>query len=85
MCYSTMLLSGIRHFVWAYEDIMGGGTNLPLDQLNTLYAGMRIDLVPGVLRRESLTLFQEFFRRYSYWHDSTLAEYTLAQSLEEKS
>ena len=30
MCYTTMLLSGIRSFVWAYEDVMGGGANLPL-------------------------------------------------------
>ena len=30
MCYSTLLLSGVRRFVWAYEDVMGGGTNLPL-------------------------------------------------------
>lgn len=82
MCFSTMLLSGIRTYVWAYEDIMGGGTSLPLDQLNPLYAQMDIELVPNVLRRASLRLFKDFFRNYSYWEDSILSEYTLAQTLE---
>ena len=44
MCYSTMLLSGVRSFVWAYEDVMGGGANLPLTLLNTLYAQMKVQL-----------------------------------------
>ena len=30
MCYVTLLLNGIRKFVYGYEDIMGGGTNLDL-------------------------------------------------------
>lgn len=79
MCYSTMLLSGIRRFVWAFEDIMGGGTNVPLKQLHDLYAGMQVELIPNVLRAESLALFQNFFRRHAYWRDSLLARYTLAQ------
>ena len=83
MCYSTLLLSGVRSFVWAYEDVMGGGANLPLSTLNTLYAQMRVQLVDRVLRPESLRLFQQFFRTGSYWQDSLLARYTLAQSLEE--
>ena len=82
MCYTTLLLSGIRRFIWAYEDVMGGGTNLPLDRLNRLYAKMRVECVPHVLRTESLALFQDFFRRYSYWEDSDLAHYTLEQNLE---
>lgn len=79
MCFATLLLSGVRRFVWAYEDVMGGGTALPLTQLPELYAGMEVKLVPGVLRGESVALFQEFFRRYAYWQDSPLARYTLAQ------
>ena len=82
MCYTTLLLSGIRSFVWAYEDIMGGGTNLPLDRLNQLYTEMQVECVPHVLRTESLVLFQDFFRRYSYWENSELARYTLEQNLE---
>jgi len=81
MCYTTMLLSGVRNFVWAYEDVMGGGANLPLYMLNTLYAQMRVHLLDRVLRGESLTLFQEFFRTGSYWQDSLLARYTLAQTV----
>lgn len=83
MCYSTMLLSGIRRFVWAYEDVMGGGGNLPLYMLNQLYAGMKVELVDNVLRTESLRLFQNFFSGYSYWQDSLLSRYTMAQPVEE--
>lgn len=79
MCYSTLLLSGIRRFVWAYEDVMGGGTSLPLQQLAPLYRDMQVKLVPDVLRKESLSLFARFFERYSYHQDSLLAEYTLVQ------
>lgn len=82
MCYTTLLLSGIRKFVWAYEDIMGGGTNLQLDRLNPLYTAMDVTIVPYVLRSESLALFQDFFRRFSYWADSPLARYTLDQDQE---
>ncbi len=84
MCYATLLLSGIRSFVWAYEDVMGGGANLPLYMLNTLYAQMRVHLVDRVLRAESLRLFQQFFQTGTYWQDSLLAHYTLAQPLEEE-
>lgn len=83
MCYATLLLSGVRSFVWAYEDVMGGGANLPLYMLNTLYAQMRVHLVDRVLRPESLLLFQQFFRTGAYWQDSLLARYTLAQTVEE--
>jgi tRNA(adenine34) deaminase len=81
MCYPTMLLSGIRTFVWSFEDVMGGGTNLPLSQLNALYAEMEVTLIHSVLREQSLDLFQKFFRAYPYWQDSLLSQYTLAQPL----
>ena len=83
MCFSTLLLSGVRNFVWAYEDVMGGGTNLPLSMLNPLYRGMEVHLLDQVRRDESLRLFQQFFRTGSYWQDSLLARYTLAQTPEE--
>jgi tRNA(adenine34) deaminase len=79
MCYSTMLLSGIRRFVWAYEDVMGGGTALPLSQVAPLYANMEVVLIPSVLREQSLTLFYKFFEQYSYWQNSLLEEYTKKQ------
>lgn len=82
MCFSTLLLNGIRTFVYAYEDAMGGGTNLPIAQLSPLYRQMQIQLVPGILRDESLALFKKFFTdpANGYWQGSLLADYTLGQS-----
>ena len=79
MCYGTLLLSGLRRIVWAYEDVMGGGTGLELARLNPLYREMRVELVGGVLRDEALALFQRFFREHDYWRGSLLARYTLEQ------
>lgn len=84
MCFSSLILNGIRKIVYSYEDVMGGGANLPLSALSPLYAGMEIDLVPAVLRSKSLALFQQFFQNPDnlYWQGSLLARYTLAQKLE---
>ncbi len=81
MCYSTMILSGIRHIVYAYEDVMGGGTNLPLQQLNPLYQNMKVEILPNILREQSLSLFKRFFSNpaNNYWKDSLLSSYTLSQ------
>lgn len=83
MCYSTLLLNGIRTIVYAYEDAMGGGTGLALEKLTPLYREMaaEITIIPHVLRQESLNLFKEFFADpdNGYWQDSLLSEYTLAQ------
>jgi tRNA(adenine34) deaminase len=81
MCFSTLILNGIRTIVYAYEDVMGGGTNVPLRALNPLYAAMEITVIPSVLRGKSLELFITFFQRPDnrYWRDSLLASYTLAQ------
>ena len=81
MCFSTLILNGIRTIVYAYEDVMGGGTNVPLRDLNPLYAAMEITVIPDVLRRKSLDLFVTFFSSPNnlYWRDSLLARYTLAQ------
>ncbi|MBU1139580.1 MAG: nucleoside deaminase [Proteobacteria bacterium] len=81
MCFSTLILNGIRRIVYAYEDVMGGGTNLPLAQLNPLYAKMEVTVIPHVMRQQSLGLFQRFFANpeNQYWKDSLLANYTLNQ------
>ena len=83
MCYSTMILNGIRNFVYAYEDVMGGGTNLPFDRLKPLYSEMKVHIIPHVLREQSLELFQQFFSNPEnlYWKDSLLADYTLNQNI----
>jgi tRNA(adenine34) deaminase len=81
MCFSSLILNNIRTIVFAYEDVMGGGTDLPLLQLKPLYASMDIRIIPHVLRSESIELFREFFAddNNGYWRDSQLAEYTLSQ------
>ena len=81
MCYATLLLNGVRTIVYAYEDAMGGGTSLDLASLTPLYREMKVELIPHVLRRESLDLFRKFFADpdNDYWRDSLLADYTLRQ------
>lgn len=78
MCYTTMLLSGIRHFVYGYEDVMGGGTSLELARLSPLYREMEVRVERDVLRDQCLLLFKRFFKTHSYWQGSLLADYTLA-------
>ena len=82
MCYSTLVVNGVRNIVYAYEDAMGGGTNLPLQQLAPLYASLRMNIEAGILREESLLLFQNFFRSSStsYLCDTLLCRYTLEQN-----
>ena len=81
MCYAALILSGIRRIVYAYEDVMGGGTACDLASLPPLYRNSRISVTPRVLRRESLDLFKTFFTNpgTSYWQGSLLASYTLSQ------
>lgn len=81
MCYSTMLLNGVRRIVYAYEDAMGGGTGLDLARLKPLYREMQVEVIPHIGRTASLELFRSFFSNpaNNYWPDSLLAEYTLAQ------
>ena len=79
MCYAAIILNGIKKIVYAYEDVMGGGTNIALDRLNSLYRDMRITVIPHVLREKSLMLLREFFSDpdNDYLRGSLLAEYTL--------
>lgn len=81
MCVSAILLSGVGRIVYAYEDVMGGGTDLDRSGLPSLYRDARLTVVGGVLRSESLMLFKRFFSdsANSYWADSPLSRYTLAQ------
>ena len=81
MCFSTLLLSGIRKFVYGYEDVMGGGCSLDLSGLAPLYRDMQPEIIPGIRRAECLALFQSFFNdpAHHYWRGSELAQYTLEQ------
>jgi tRNA(adenine34) deaminase len=81
MCYATLLISGIRAIVYAYEDAMGGAVSLHLDQLKPLYQAMTVSITPYILRDKSLHLFKRFFSigNSHYLSGTMLAQYTLAQ------
>jgi len=81
MCFGAILLYNIGRVVFAYEDVMGGGTRCDLRRLPPLYRSCRTVVTGAVRRRESLLLFKRFFSDPSngYWRGSRLAEYTLAQ------
>ncbi|MBI5590173.1 MAG: nucleoside deaminase [Deltaproteobacteria bacterium] len=82
MCFGAILISGIRHIVFAYEDVMGGGTRCDLSQMPPLYGSRPVALVPRILRDKSLFLFKSFFSNPDnpYLKDSLLAAYTLSAS-----
>jgi len=81
MCYAALILAGIGNIIYAYEDVMGGGSACELTRLKPLYKNSPITVVADVMRTESLQLFQAYFSNpaNSYWKNSLLAEYTLAQ------
>jgi len=82
MCYAAILLAGLGRIVYAYEDVMGGGTRCDLSGLPPLYRERQVPVISHVLRRESLALFRAFFANpdNAYWRDSLLARHTLEQS-----
>jgi len=81
MCYATLLVNGVTKIVYAYEDAMGGGTCLPLQQLTPLYRNIQPVIIPHVLREQSLALFKKFFAQADdgYLAGTYLAQYTLQQ------
>jgi len=81
MCYTAIIVNGIRRIVYAYEDVMGGGTNIDLRRLNPFYRDMKITVIPHVLRQESLMIFKRFFSdpQRDYLKGTLLAQYTLRQ------
>jgi tRNA(adenine34) deaminase len=83
MCFAAILLAGIGRIVYAYEDVMGGGTGCDRRTMAPLYRDATPIVVPGVMREESLVLFQRFFSDSgnAYWTDSLLSRYTLDQPI----
>ena len=79
MCFGAIILSNISNIVFAFEDIMGGGTGCDLEKLTPLYKKSSVSIIPGVLREKSLVLFKSFFSdpANTYWKGSLLADYTL--------
>jgi tRNA(adenine34) deaminase len=82
MCMGALMLSGIREVIYAYEDVMGGGTGYDWSKMAPLYKNNSITIIPHILREDSLKLFKTFFNNpeNSYWRNSLLAEYTLRQN-----
>ncbi|UCD79848.1 MAG: nucleoside deaminase [Desulfobacterales bacterium] len=83
MCYSALIIAGIGRIVYAYEDVMGGGTCCDLARLNPLYKNSAVKVVPNVLRAASLKIFKTYFAdpENHYLKQSLLAEYTLRQEI----
>lgn len=83
MCFSAIMLSGIGRIVYAYEDVMGGGTGCDRSTLPPLYRDAQLTVVSGVLRENSLALFRRFFSDSgnAYWAQSLLSKYTLDQPI----
>lgn len=81
MCYAALILAGLGKIVYAYEDVMGGGSSSDLSGLKPLYKNSPVTVIANVMRTESLKLFQAYFSNPAncYWENSLLAEYTLAQ------
>jgi tRNA(adenine34) deaminase len=82
MCFAALTLSRIGKVVYAYEDVMGGGTNCDLESLPPLYRTLGPRVVGGILRSESLALFKAFFgdAANTYWQGSLLESYTSDQA-----
>ena len=81
MCFGAILIHRIGRVVYAYEDVMGGGTACTLEEMPALYKNSKVSIISNVLRKESLALFKAFFSdpQNTYWKGSLLAEYTLKQ------
>ena len=79
MCFGAILLTGAEKIVYAYEDVMGGGTSCDLTKLPPLYRNCNISIVSGVMRQKSIKLFKEYFADFTnnYLKGTLLAEYTL--------
>lgn len=81
MCFGAAIICGILRIVYAYEDVMGGGTACSLENLPPLYKNSDIEVIPYILRDESLELFYRFFSdpKNTYLQGTILAEYTLCR------
>ena len=52
MCYTTLLLNGIRRIVYGFEDVMGGGCDLDLSALRPLYKDIDVEIIPHYNKRD---------------------------------
>ncbi len=77
MCYSALIINGIRTIVYAYEDVLGGGTDVDLKVLRPFYTAISVKIIPGILRQESIKLFKTFFSdpNNNYLKETVLAKH----------
>ena len=82
MCFGALLINQIRTIIYAYEDVMGGGTGINLSSMPPLYSQNKITIKGGVLRKQSLNLMKEFFNspQNKYLNNTFLAKYTINAS-----
>ena len=81
MCYSALVINGIRTIVYAYEDVLGGGTDVDLKVLRPFYTVINAEIIPGIPRHRSIKLFKTFFSNpnNNYLKETELAKHALNQ------
>lgn len=81
MCFGALLIGGIGKVVFAYEDAFGGGCHCDRQKLPPLYKSRPIEIIPNILRDQSITLLKSYFSQpqHTYLKGSFLATYTLSQ------
>ena len=79
MCFGAALISGIHRIVYAFEDVMGGGTSCSRESLPPLYRGADLTVIPHVCRDESAQLMRAFFSNpeNSYLRGTLFAAYAM--------
>ena len=85
MCTATLIVNKVQSIVYGFEDAMGGGTNLPLSMLSPLYASHPLQVIHGVMRRECLRLFYQFFANpnHQYLRNTLLAWHSISEGEKE--
>ncbi|MFO8111930.1 MAG: nucleoside deaminase [Desulfosalsimonadaceae bacterium] len=82
MCFGAILISGIHRIVYAFEDVMGGGTRCNRYEMPPLYRDIDLAIVGNVLREESIALMRSFFSNPDnrYLRDTFFARYAMGHT-----
>ncbi len=62
MCAGAMVLARVRELYYATEDPKSGAAGSIIDILRNAKLNHRVKVTPGILRDESRSLIQEFFK-----------------------
>ncbi|MFC1576069.1 tRNA adenosine(34) deaminase TadA [Candidatus Omnitrophota bacterium] len=63
MCAGAMVLARIKNLFYATKDPKSGAAGSVLDVLQNKTLNHKVNVTPGILREESRTLIQEFFKK----------------------